>query len=197
MGAYHQGASSPAARLNREDWKGWVWPVPLASWDMREPEVSSQFGSPRGHGAHAGVDIMYRRIRGENWGDDPAHPIHSTNPHYVFIMPAGQLAIAAGPGKVWDAKRGPGGLHVIIDHGNVPGVGPLTTYYQHLLNFVKPWQKGDVVKAGEPLGEIGDNPSEGKDPRHLHFEMRFPVRARDPEPYLKMWPKIMIGAQPP
>lgn len=183
-------------RVNPDDWKGWCWPVPLFTVDGREPVVSSGFGSPRGHGRHAGGDIMYRRKKGEEWPYEDGK-MHSRNPNYHFFMPAGQIAIAAGPGKIWRAARGPGGLHIIIDHGNVGTVGGVTTYYQHLVNYVTDWKKGDVVASGTLLGEIGDNPSKDGDPRHLHFEIRFPVKARDPEPYLAHWPKIPLGAQPP
>lgn len=192
MGAYEDGIGP---KINPSDWTGWVWPVPLFSVDGREPHISSEWGSPRGHGAHAGVDIMYRRNRGEEWPNDDA--THSRNPKYIFIMPAGQLAIAAGPGKIWRAARGPGGLNIIIDHGNVGSAGGVTSYYQHLANFVAPWGKGDVIPAGTPLGEIGDNPSEARDPRHLHFELRFPVKARNPEPYMKHWSKVALGVMPP
>lgn len=196
MGDAYQAGLSSAVRAS--DWPGWVWPVALASWDGREPFVSSQYHASRTaeHRQHAGVDIMYRRAKGEmTWDDDPL--AHSTNKNYIFIMPPGEFAIAAGPGKIWSAKRGPGGLSIIIDHGVVGRAGGVTTYYQHLSSFSLPWRKGDPVMPGTPLGEIGNNPSPGPDPRHLHFEIRFPNRSRDPEPYLRRWAKIAIGSRPP
>ena len=80
------------------------------------------------------------------------------------------------------------GLGVTIAHG-----AGWTTYYTHLAALrVK---AGERVTAGQPLGVIGDDPTDPGDRRHLHFELRRGGRAAgaiDPAPLLATWPAIAL-----
>jgi murein DD-endopeptidase MepM/ murein hydrolase activator NlpD len=58
------------------------------------------------------------------------------------------------------------GAVVVIDHGN-----NVTAKYCGL-SPVGAVEKGEVVSAGQIIGQLGSIPVEGKDKPHLHFEMR-------------------------
>lgn len=179
-------------------WLGWVWPVPIT--DGRIPSISQEFkpwdGKDRNlttstHN-HLGVDVMFRKRA----GDPPGRVKHDASPNY--IAPAGTLVLASYPGKVWNAGVGDYGHFVELDHGNVPGLGGLTTFYQHLANFTRPWKKGDLVRGGEVLGLMGFAPKRDSEQlRHLHFELRVPRAGVpqqawpvNPAPYMRFWRKV-------
>jgi murein DD-endopeptidase MepM/ murein hydrolase activator NlpD len=86
--------------------------------------------------------------------------------------PAGAPVHAAGGGRVVRAESVSGyGNLVIIDHG-----GGLETRYAHLAGFSV--QKGDVVRPGEIVGQVG---ATGRvTGPHLHFEVRRDGQALDP-----------------
>lgn len=88
----------------------------------------------------------------------------------------GDPIYAAGDGVVvWASDRGGYGNCVIIDHG-----GQLATLYAHQSRIVV--QRGQVVTAGQKIGEIGSTgTSTGS---HLHFEVRVFGNPSDPVPYL-------------
>lgn len=190
---YSRGASSVA--INPADWSGWVWPVPV--WDGRVPSVSDGFYAKETptHRKHPGVDVTFRKLP-----TDPKERIlYDATPNY--ISPAGTPILAPGPGKIWAAKHTERGLSIQIDHGRVGSAGGVNSYLQHLATFVKPWQKGDIVNAGDVLGTMGYDPSkyDGQHFRHLHFELWFPVQnlARDPVPYMRHWRKITLPTSLP
>lgn len=140
-----------------------VYPVPLLKGVI--PKVSSGFGAPRDGGArlHEGVDIMYRGDSG-------------------YYMPGGVPALAAGAGTVKYAEWRSRGGAIRIDHGI------FDTLYMHLSSLLV--REGQKVKPGQPVGIIGDDPINSRDPRHLHFEIRRGSEPEDPEPVIKIWPKI-------
>lgn len=190
----------PEIPINPSDWIGWVQPVP--SFEGRTPVISNEYKpGPRyvdgklNYRAHLGVDIMFRRRLGDPDGPEDAVAIPkgaTSNPGW--IAPAGTPVVAAGPGTIWSADVGPLGRSVQIDHGSVGSAGGVNTFYQHLESFERPWQKGDIVKAGDVIGTMGGDPSNAPHLRHLHFELWFPRPGlpaenwpRDPEPFIKMW----------
>jgi murein DD-endopeptidase MepM/ murein hydrolase activator NlpD len=93
--------------------------------------------------------------------------------------PAGTDILAAEAGVVIVASWWSGyGNTVIIDHGK--GVW---TLYGHIRNDGIVVEKGDVVKRGQKIAEVG---STGRSTgNHLHFEVRINEEPVDPKPYLR------------
>jgi murein DD-endopeptidase MepM/ murein hydrolase activator NlpD len=110
------------------------------------------------------------------------HPIDGTPDFHTGIdlrAPEGAAIHAAMSGVVKSAgPRGGYGNAVEIDHG-----GGVSTLYAHASSLsVKP---GDVVTAGESLGEVGQT---GKTTGpHLHFEVRAQGKAIDPKKALNAY----------
>lgn len=180
-------------------WREWVWPVPV--WKGRKPYVTDTFFREEQiedktrdidyHRKHLGVDIMYPK----KWGD-PGFP-RSTERSAV---PVGVPALAAYKGKIWSAAKGKRGHYITIDHGTVPHIGGVLTFYQHLASFDRPWKKGDVVETGDILGPVGGDLPPNYPLTHLHFELRFPKAGTDPETwyanpmeYMGLWRMIRMG----
>jgi hypothetical protein len=169
--------------------RAWVFPVP--SLGDRKAQISDGWGSPRTlpNGTqikHLGADIMYRRrskrdliavykpgtVNGERW----------------YFMPDNVPALAAAAGVVQFAKSTPMGFSVIIRHPT-----GWATYYTHLSSLAV--SAGDTVAAGQPIGIIGGNPSDGVHLKHLHFELwKNGTRAGvvDPLPFLVAWPHVTL-----
>ncbi|AJY74488.1 murein hydrolase activator EnvC family protein [Paenibacillus beijingensis] len=110
------------------------------------------------------------------------HPIsHKRKLHagVDFADPEGTPIYAAESGVVILAQWMTGyGNCVIIDHGN-----GLWTVYGHIRNGGIKVEKGENVKRGEKIAEVGSTgQSTGN---HLHFEVRKNGEAVNPMPYLK------------
>lgn len=170
------------AALANATWAGWVFPLPTLGG--RVPVVSDGFSrtATSSHREHLGVDIMYRRL--------PTEPAELPRGTKLFFLPADTPVLAAFGGKVWSANVGDFGHSVTIDHGDVPGVGPCVTFYQHMSSFARAWKKGDKISAGDKLGIVGGSPT-GYPLHHLHFELWLPVRSNavDPAPHMAKWEK--------
>lgn len=168
-------------------WAGWVYPLPTLA-DGRIARVTDGFSAEKTaeHRQHLGVDVMYQRRPNE-----PAELPRGTK---LFYVPPGTPVLAAFDGKIWGTSVTDYGHSVAIDHGNAPDIGPAVTFYQHMASFARPWKKGDVIRAGEPLGIVGgslvDYPL-----HHLHFELWLPTRdkAVDPQPYMSKWRRLGAG----
>lgn len=93
--------------------------------------------------------------------------------------PNGTNILAAGDGVVIVASWWSGyGNTVIIDHGN-----GYWTLYGHIRNGGTVVEKGDNVKRGQKVAEVGSTgESTGN---HLHFEVRINEDPVDPKPYLR------------
>lgn len=180
-------------------WREWVWPAPV--WRNRRPYVTDGYypeevkpdtrAGIEAHRKHLGVDIMYPKKSG-----DPGFP-RSTERSSV---PIGVPALAAYKGKIWSARKGERGHNVTIDHGDVPNIGGVITFYQHLASFDKPWKKGDIVETGEILGPIGGDLPPNYQLAHLHFELRFPRVGTHPDTwyanpllYMPYWRQVRMG----
>ncbi|XID90970.1 murein hydrolase activator EnvC family protein [Paenibacillaceae bacterium WGS1546] len=108
------------------------------------------------------------------------HPITGKKRLHAGIdmaAPKGTPIYAAEAGVVIVAQSWSGyGNCVIIDHG-----GGLWTLYGHMSKIST--KKGDTVKRGEKIGEVGSTgQSTGN---HLHFEVRKNSEPVNPAPYLK------------
>ncbi|MAI02478.1 MAG: hypothetical protein CMP40_01450 [Rickettsiales bacterium] len=90
----------------------------------------------------------------------------------------GSSILSTAAGKVsFVGNYGSYGKSVFIDHGH-----GIHTRYAHLSKiFVK---KGESVDLGDVIGKIGNTGrSTGK---HLHYEIKFKNKARNPRPFLKI-----------
>ncbi len=172
---------------------GWVYPMPPfidkeGRWgDVGQvflPRVTSGY-SKYGSGPntdrenHWGVDVMYKKV-------STGKHLEPTEDKYGNFCPAGISVLSIGPGTVWSVNRG----NVLIDHHNVPGFGPLTSWYQHMNEALV--EKGDQVVAGDPIGICG---TVYTNLRHLHFEFRDHNRGGsraasvvNPEPFIRNFP---------
>jgi hypothetical protein len=164
---------------------GWVVPVP--SLADRSAVVSNEFHAstqPNDPHEHLGVDIMFRRRDARDL--IAMYPAGSTNGSKLFFMPEDVSALAATAGTVSFAALTGMGNSVIIQHAS-----GWATYYTHLSSLAV--KRGDVVRAGQPLGTIGASPTDSKHLKHLHFELWKGGKrpgAVDPKPLLEAWRRV-------
>jgi murein DD-endopeptidase MepM/ murein hydrolase activator NlpD len=167
-------------------WTGWVYPLPTLDGN-RDAVITDGFSAEKTptHRQHLGVDVMYRR--------QPNEPAELPRGTKLFYVPANTPVLAAFGGKIWNTSVTDYGHSVTIDHGDVPGIGPAVTFYQHMSSFAQPWKKGDVVRAGDVLGIVGGSLVEYT-LHHLHFELWLPTRDKvvDPEPYMARWERLSV-----
>ena len=100
-----------------------------------------------------------------------------------LAAPAGGAIRAAADGQVIAIhKRGPGGLELLIRHGD-PKAGGYITLYSHLGSLVPAIAEGKrQVAAGETIAVVGrSGVTYGT---HLYFGLLLNGRAIDPEPFL-------------
>ncbi|MBY3621063.1 peptidoglycan DD-metalloendopeptidase family protein [Acinetobacter sp. CUI P1] len=133
----------------------------------------------KGNGGSMAVPVANARIT-SNYGSR-IHPItKKVKQHNGVDMAAaeGTAINAAEDGVVIVADWWGGyGNTVIIDHGN-----NLWTLYPHIRNNGTKVQKGQAVKRGQKIAEVGSTGiSTGP---HLHFEVRVNGKAINPMPYL-------------
>jgi len=155
-------------------WNGTPTVFPVGRWDSGAPQsiiyapTRSQEYRPSNH---HGVDIMYRRKA--SGGPDARFAVGTTEGIANWFMPAGQLCYAAKDGYIWSSGTGPTGRIVVIDHG-----APFASCYIHMESLLIPdgisRGAGRVpIRAGQPIGVIGYDPSDARKLRHLHFEIWF------------------------
>lgn len=141
-----------------------VYPLPQLD-DGRRPKITSAFKSKNpGRPKHNGCDLFYRWQESDGpvrLGDGGATRGPDGKPKW--FIPSGVRAIAAAPGFVVKADNSPTGWRVWIRHNDGYDTG-----YFHLRNLLV--SAGAAVPAGQPLGEVGDNPVD-IDAEHLHFEV--------------------------
>ena len=97
--------------------------------------------------------------------------------------PAGGAIRAAADGWILKVqKRGPGGLEVLIQHGD-PKAGFYVTLYSHLGSLVPAIAEGKrQVRAGDKIAVVGrTGVTYGT---HLYFGLLLNGRPIDPEPFL-------------
>jgi len=134
-------------------------------------DFSDDYGAPRPQGRHEGIDIL---------------------------APRHALALAAEAGRVrFYTGSGRAGCMLYLD-----GKSGTTYYYIHLNNdltsgndnrggckvgvaFAKGLKTGARVKAGQPIGFVGDSGDANGIHPHLHFEVH-PRRGRSVDPYQRL-----------
>lgn len=150
--------------------------------DGRRATITSEYRTAS-RPDHDGVDLFYRWKQ----GDQPARRGNGLaagkNPDGTpkWVVPFGVCALAAAAGTVQIAGNTKTGYRLWIDHGN----GYRTGYF-HLLDVRV--AVGQFVELGCELGQVGDNPNDKGDARHLHFELSPVDRYApiDPAPYLRL-----------
>ncbi|WP_282938819.1 M23 family metallopeptidase [Paenibacillus sp. RC67] len=130
-----------------------------------------KFGYPLAKVAPMTSDFGYR--------SDPFTGAKKLHKGIDLGAPNGTDILAAAEGEVIVASWWSGyGNTVIIDHGN-----GYWTLYGHIRNGGTVVEKGDHVKRGQKVAEVGSTgESTGN---HLHFEVRINEEPVDPKPYLK------------
>lgn len=153
---------APAAVAPRAGEAGIVLLVPVAG--VQRAAIRDDWGDPRENGlrAHHGTDVMAA-------GNTPV--------------------IAAAPGtveKLWTSAAGGTTAYV-----RSPERG-WTYYYAHLAAYAPGLHEGQVLRAGDPVGYVGDTGNAGAGNFHLHFGLTRTTPAQhwyqgedvDPYPYL-------------
>jgi hypothetical protein len=169
-------AASPAAQVVSEQLPRLVFPV------LGTVSYTDDFGDARGQGRHEGNDIMA-----------PRHAL--------------ALAAEAGTVKFWTTSSragcmlylyGESGTQYLYIHlnndltdGNDNGGGCVAG-----VAFAKGLRSGDRVRAGEPIGYVGDSgDADGIHP-HLHFEVHpGGGAATSPYPYLQQARRLLFAAK--
>lgn len=175
-------------------WAG-VSPVPSLPGG-RVAVVSSGYG-PRGSGMHSGIDIMFRREAGE-----PAHGPHGTP---GFFMPSSIPALSPLDGYVTgseerftkDGESRGWGITIAAPYETKNGLSTLwEVFINHIVKGTQRVREGDVVHAGQPLGEIGGSVgNQGPNAvKHVHLGVLQSNRFVDPEPYFKRWEVVPLAS---
>jgi hypothetical protein len=147
--------------------------------DGRVPRITSRHAihnpsRPR----HRGVDLFYPYV-----ASDPPMRIGDGGRTAKWWVPDRTWAVAVADGVVEKAGSSATGFRVWLRHP-----GGMASGYFHLSELAT--TEGATVRMGDPLGVIGDNPSD-HDARHLHFEVflgdlrTYPKGTVDPEAWLK------------
>jgi len=147
--------------------------------DNRKPTITSRHGiNNPSRKNHYGVDLFYKWQAG-----DAAMRIGDGGRTKKWFIPDNTWSVAPADGLVTIAGNSRTGHRVWIQHA-----GGLLTGGFHMTKIKV--QAGDAVKAGDPIGIVGDNPVDN-DARHLHWECYqgsisgYPKGTIDPERFLK------------
>ena len=111
------------------------------------------------------VQGVPRSAIADSWND--ARGGGTRGHHGTDIMaPAGTPVVAAAPGRIEKLFRSNlGGTTLYVRSAD----GAWTYYYAHLAGYAPGVQEGQLVKAGDPLGFVGDTGDAGAGNYHLHF----------------------------
>ena len=125
------------------------------------------------------LHVQYRLSSPFGYRIHPVTGVKKLHAGMDMAVPKGTPIYAAEAGVVIVAQWWNGyGNCVIIDHG-----GGLWTIYGHIRDGGIKVEKGQTVKRGQKIAEVGSTGmSTGN---HLHFEVRLNEKAVNPAPYLK------------
>lgn len=152
---------------------GWNHPLPALYHDDGKIEV---FVSSSGFNVNGSGPNKSRNHGGEDYNieNDPFvrgprnDALHEGRYHNYWGVPL----IAMGPGEVARIDNDADDCNITLDHGFVPGFGPLAVYYQHVARDSFEFDVGDEFQAGDVLcyqGNTTKNPNGTS--VHLHVEM--------------------------
>ena len=134
-------------------------PAPIAAMVGRGPAVD--------HTTPLAIPVagVARSAIADSWEDQREGGLRQH--HGTDIMaPGGTLVTAAAPGtieKLFESAAGGTTLYVRSPDRL------WTYYYAHLSGYAPGIHEGQVVKAGDPLGYVGDTGNAGAGNFHLHF----------------------------
>lgn len=143
--------------------------------DAAPRKVFSGLGKPRANGTrkHKGIDF-------DSSGGEPVRAVAAGKVLFAGIdWPRGKASERLPfeeARKVRSSTMGPGGLFVMIHHGQTR-----TSAYMHLATYSV--QTGDRVEAGQQIGTVGRSGVRSSG-AHLHFELRQDGKHLDPLPIL-------------
>ncbi len=101
----------------------------------------------------------------DTWGaarDGGARPHEGID----IAAPRGTPVLAAAAGRVDKLFDSQAGGHTIYVRS---GDGRWRYYYAHLAGYAADLREGQTVRAGEPIGYVGDSGNAGAGNTHLHF----------------------------
>ena len=130
----------------------------------RPAPVAAPAAVPQGLLAVPVVGVRRDQIA-DSWND--ARGGGTRGHHGVDIMaPAGTSVVAAAPGRVEKLfQSNLGGTTLYVRSADAK----ITYYYAHLAAYAPGVHEGKVVRAGDPLGYVGDTGDAGAGNYHLHF----------------------------
>lgn len=121
--------------------------------------------TPEATGLKIPVAGVSRDQLASSWGDERGGGTRAH--HGIDIMAAqGTPVTAAAPGtieKLWNSEAGGTTLYVRSPQGR------LVYYYAHLAGYAPGVREGLAIRAGDPLGYVGDTGNAGAGNYHLHF----------------------------
>jgi murein DD-endopeptidase MepM/ murein hydrolase activator NlpD len=114
-----------------------------------------------------GKTVIQKGYDGAIWCyNSPTNCHHNYNAADIHAPP-GTTVVAARSGKVVDVKSGGGyGMRITIKADD-----NLLYYYTHMKGGSEKVSKGQSVKAGDAIGEIGTNADAQNTPAHLHLDV--------------------------
>jgi murein DD-endopeptidase MepM/ murein hydrolase activator NlpD len=121
---------------------------------------------------------------------------HRTHEGIDIFAKKGTPVVAATDGEVLKVGHDRLGGNVI----SVAGEGLNIYYYAHLDRVRPDLKAGQIVRAGEPLGTVGNTGNARTTPAHLHFGVYSATRAFcavDPAPMLQHQGRTIAYTPPP
>ena len=147
---------------------------PVVGDEIGYAERDAKFGAPRSGRRHEGQDVFAK----------PGTPLVSVRDGVVVDGAPENGRFSGGRGN-----------YVVV----YSRLDDRSYVYLHLLRPALV-EKGEIVEAGQPLGQVGCTGS--CDGPHLHFEVRngrqtltAETKAVDPLPLLREWPSVPVPAQ--
>ncbi|MCW3847808.1 M23 family metallopeptidase [Sphingomonas sp. LB-2] len=137
---------------------------------ISHPHGQQQEGAPVAPGEHPLLTVpvlgVPRSKITDTWGqarDNGLRPHHGTD----IMAPGGTPVVAAAPGTVEKLfySNGGGGITLYVRSPD----RRWSYYYAHLQGYAPGLVEGMSVKAGDPLGFVGDTGNAGTGNFHLHF----------------------------
>lgn len=180
---------APAGRPDATVLTRALGPIPVPSdctLPLDTPESLPNAARSYRGGVHEGIDFICG-VHGRSATTPLPGQVLIANRAFTDPTPADRVEIldtakATGHTPPWTLSM-LFGRFVVIDHGNIGGVGHVVTIYAHLEQIDSKIQPGVHLKTGDPIGEIGNAGTESagtgeKRPQaiHLHWEIHIDDR---------------------